>query len=120
MPRVQIPIQEMGPNGGGDDSIAWTSGDAANDHYFDNSSGKVRLLMRCTDAAPKTATVASVADEYGRTGDKTITCPATSGFSMYGPFPPHLFNQRGASDLGRVHVDLADATGVSFAAVKDG
>jgi hypothetical protein len=118
MPRVVIPLQELGSFGGGDDDIAFTAADAANDHYFDNSSGKVLLVMKCSDGTQKTATVVSVADPYGRTGDKTITCPATTGLSIYGPFPPELFNQRGSGELGRVHVDIATATGVSFAAIK--
>lgn len=116
MARTQIPVQVLGTRGGGDDDVAGTAADSANDHYFLNS-GRELLIMRNTDAAPKTATVVSVTDRNGRTGDKTITCPATTGLSIYGPFPPALFSQRGA-DRGRVHVDLTTATGVTFAVVQ--
>ncbi len=116
MARTILTVQAMGRNGGGLDSVAFTAGDAANDHYFLNS-GRELLIMRNSNAAPKTATVVSVADVNGRTGDKTITCPLTTGVSIYGPFAPSLFGQRG-TDRGRVHIDLADATGVTFAVVQ--
>jgi len=112
-------LQELSANGGGDDSISFTAGDATEDHYFDNSSGKVRLIMKCTDGTQKVATIVSVTDENGRTGDKTVTCPATTGISIYGPFKPALFNQIAAADLGKCFVNLTDATGVSFACIKD-
>lgn len=116
MTRVAIPVQVMGRNGGGIDNVTGTAADAANDHYFLNS-GRELLVMRCTDGTQKVATVVSVADAHGRTGDKTITCPATTGLSIYGPFAPGLFGQRGA-DRGKVHVDLVAATGVTFAVVQ--
>lgn len=118
MPRVVIPLQEIGANGSGIDSISFTAADAANDHYFDNTSEQVLLLVKCTDATPKVTSGMSVADILGRTGDKTITTPATTGLSIYGPFPAGGFNQRGAADLGKVFVDLVTATGVSYAALK--
>lgn len=114
MSRVQIPLQVLGANGGGDDDVTFTAGDAANDHYFDNTSEQVLLIMKNTNGSSKTATVISVADPFGRTGDKTVTCPATTGISVYGPFKAALFNQT----TGYVHVDLTDATNVSFACVQ--
>lgn len=116
MARTQLPVLVMGKNGGGLDSVTFTNGDAANDHYFLNS-GRELVIMRNTNGTPKTATVVSVADRHGRSGDKTITCPATTGVSIYGPFAPSLFGQRG-TDRGRVHIDLTDATGVTFAVVQ--
>ncbi len=117
MPRTQIPLQEVGVNGAGIDNITFTAADAANEMYFDNTSGKVLLVAKCTDGTQKTATILSVADKLGRTGDKTVTTPATTGLSVYGPFPAEGFNQGGA-DIGRVHVDITTATGFSLAALK--
>lgn len=121
MPRVEIPLQDPGQNGKIDE-LTWTAGDAANDHYFDNSSGRVVLLVRNDDTSAKTITVVSVADPYGRTSDHSMSVDATGGGASQVAFVPFLpataWNQRGAGDLGRVHIDLADATGVSFAAVK--
>lgn len=119
MARVNIPLQALAAHGGGDDAVTWTAADATNDHSLDNSSGKVLLLVRNDAASPNaTITVVSVADEYGRTGDKTITCPAIAssmpGLSVYGPFAPGLFNQPG----GLLNVDVVTATTLFFAAVK--
>jgi hypothetical protein len=113
MARTDIPVQQMANFAAGDDDVAATSGDAANDHSFTNT-GRELLIMRCSDASQKTASIISVADEYGRTGDVTITCPASTGLSIKGPFPPSRWNQSG----GVVHVDLADATGVTFSVVR--
>jgi hypothetical protein len=113
MARTDIPVQQMANHGAGDDSITFTAGDAANDHSFTNT-GREILLMKCTDGTQKTATVISVADEHGRTGDLTITCPATTGLSNKGPFVPARWSQ----STGLVHVDLTDATGVSFAVIR--
>jgi len=118
MPRTVIPLQEAGPNGGGIDSVTMTAGDSGNGMYFDNTSGMVDLLVLNTNAAPKAVVVKGVTDENGRTGDKTLTCPATTGKSSGGPYPIKLFNQLGAADLGKTFVDIADATNVTIAAIK--
>ena len=114
MARTQIPIQELAVNGGTDADLAWTAGDDVNEHYFLNT-GREILLMRSVDGS-KTATIVSVADEYGRTGDKTIA-PAAGKYAAAGPFAPKLFGQTGA-DFGRVHVDLDDDTNVHFAVIR--
>lgn len=112
MARTDIPVQQMANHSAGDNSVTFTGGDAANNHSFTND-GRMLLIMKCTDASEKVATVVSVADEDGRTGDVTITCPATTGESIAGPFLKSLWNQSGV-----VHVDLAADTGVTFAVVR--
>ena len=113
MPRTAIPIQEV-PNQGSIDNIVWTAADAANQHEFDNN-GHVQLLAKCTDASVKTVTVVSIADEHGRTGDKAIAVPATTGFAIAGPFKPSIWNQGGT---GKTNVNVSAATGLSLAAVR--
>lgn len=115
MARTEIPIQEVADFGGGIDDVTFTSGDAANDMYFEND-GRTILLVSASTSSGQTITVVSVADPFGRTGDKSITVP-TNGTSVRGPFAPTLYNQ-GGSNKGRVHVDMSDDTGVSFAAVR--
>lgn len=116
MARTAIPIQTL-PRNGAIANVSWTAADAVNGHEFRNG-GKVVFLAKNTDAAAHNATVKSVADEAGRTGDIAIAIPATSGYSIAGPFRPAWFNQRAAADLGKVFVDIDVATGVSFAAVQ--
>lgn len=117
MARVAIAINTLGPNGGGLNDTTFTAGDATNDHEFDND-GNTLLVVRNTDVAAKTVTVKSVADPFGRSQDLTLTVPALSGanpgLAMAGPFLSAIWNQSGA----KVHVDIASATNLSFAAVK--
>ena len=113
MARTAIPIQDV-PFQGSIDNLTWTAADAVNNHEFDNN-GHVLLLARNTDAAGKTVTVVSVADEYGRTGDKAITVPATTGYATAGPFKPSLWNQSGT---GKTNVNVSAATGLSLAAIR--
>jgi len=112
MARTAITVQAMAAHGGGKDDIAWTAADATNDHEFLNT-GRELVLMKNDSAGALTATLVSVADEYGRTGDKTITTGA-SDISIFGPFPPSKFNQAG----GLMHIDLTDDTSLSFAVVQ--
>jgi hypothetical protein len=119
MARVEIPIQA--PTSYKIDELTWTAADATNDHYFDNTSGRVTLLIRNDHTVAQVVTVISVADLYGRTGDLAPSVDPTGGgassVGVVGPLPPAAFNQRGAGDLGRVHVDITDDTALSFAAV---
>ncbi len=114
MARTAIAVQVIPKNTELDD-ITFSAGDAANNHYWLNS-GKEILLMKSTNGS-LAAVVDSVADEHGRTGDVTLT-PGAGEISAAGPFNPAVWNQRGASDLGRVHMDIADATNVTFAVVR--
>lgn len=117
MARTVIPRQVVTGPGLAINSITWTNFDQANGMYFDNSDEGVSLLVKCTDGTEKVIDVDSVADDLGRSLDTTITCPATTGFSFAGRFPARGFNQRGASDLGRVHLNAASGTGLQVAAV---
>jgi len=110
--RVVIPLQSIAGNGASIATITWTSADASNDHYFDNTSSQVLLFIK-NGAGTRTVTVASVADPYGRTGDLSIVCTA-NGYSVAGPFPPFLFNQAAA----KINIDITDGTSLFFAAVK--
>lgn len=122
MARTLIAANENAAHGGGINDLTFTAADATNDHYFPNN-GKVRLLVRCTDASPHTVTIVSVTDRYGRDGDITLTVPAATGanpgLAYAGPFDPGLFSQRGADDLGNVHVDITDDTDLDFAVFTD-
>jgi hypothetical protein len=122
MARTLIAANENAAHGGGINDLTFTAADADNDHYFPND-GKTRLLVRCLDSSPHTVTVVSVTDSYGRDGDITLTVPAATagvpGLAYAGPFNPGLFNQRGADDLGNVHVDISDETDLAFAVVSD-
>jgi len=114
MARTAIAVQVVPKNTELDD-ITFSAGDSVNNHYWENS-GKEFLLMKSTNGSLP-AVVDSVADEQGRTGDVTLT-PGAGEMSMAGPFDPAAWNQRGASDLGHVHMDIADATNVTFAVVQ--
>jgi len=112
--RVVIAIQEISA-GGTDADIAFTAADSVNGHYFLND-GKCVLLMS-SSAGSKTATVKSVANRNGRTGDITLA-PAGGKIGAVGLLKPGLYNQTSALYLGRVFVDIDVATGVTFAVVK--
>ncbi len=121
MPRVEIPLQEPGPNGF-IASLTFTAADAANDHFFDNSSGRVELHIRNDDNAGKTVTVVAVSDPFGRVTDHSVVMAATGGgaseMGHVPPLSPTAWNQRGVGVLGQVFVDITDAVDLSFAAVK--
>lgn len=112
MPRTAIPIQTIPRNSKLED-ISFTDADSVNDHEFDNSSGDVILLVDNTSGGALVATVVSIADPFGRTGDLTVTTAATSK-SIVGPLQSILFNQSGAL----VNVDTAAAATLKFAAVR--
>ena len=112
MTRTNIPIQELARNGGNDNAITWTAGDATNDHDFVNT-GREIVLMKNDSIGALSADVISVADEYGRTGDTTLT-PGASAIAAAGPFPPTRWN----SASGKAYIDLTDDTSISFAVIK--
>ena len=113
MPRTDIPVQQMASHGAGLSDVQFTAADDTNDHSFIND-GNVLLMMKNVSAGIKTADIISIANRWGRTGDQTLTCPATTGISQAGPFPKSVWNQSG----GVVHVDLTDDVDISFAAVR--
>jgi hypothetical protein len=116
MARTVIPIQTLPIHGGIDNSLDWTAGDAANDMYF-LATGREIVLMRSTAAGAKAATLVSVADASGRTGDGSFTPTGDTMVAAAGFLKPADWNQSG-SDSGRVHIDLADDTNTEFAVLR--
>jgi hypothetical protein len=122
MARTLIVATANGAAGGGVNNVTFTNSTTALGMYFVNALS-ARLLARNLDAAPKTVTVASVTDSDGRTGDIVLTVPAANGgvpgLGYAGPFKADLFNQRGASDLGKVFVETSADTSLALAVVTD-
>lgn len=112
--RVQIVAQEIKPLGT-DADVAFTAGDATNGHWFYNDGQSVLLVS--SSAGGKTVTVHSVACEHGRTGNITLA-PASGKIGSTGFLPPDCFNQTSALYIGKVFVDVSEATGVGLAVVK--
>jgi len=120
MPRTAIPIQQMAAYSAGDDTIAWTAGDSANGHTFDNKGGRVLLLQKNENVGAKPCTIQSVAapGTYNRVGDITPTGAGkgatVANIGIYGTFPSPFFE----TSAGLVEVDIVDATDVAFAAIQ--
>lgn len=102
------------PANGGEAAITWTNADAVNGMYFAND-GKTVLLIKNGDVATHTATVTSVADPFGRTGDVAMATIA-GATNAAGPFPPNLFTQRDGT--GQVLVGFDAGTSVTVAALR--
>ncbi len=117
MARVAVPMNTIPPNGAGVNNLTFVAADATNDHEVDND-GATLLVVKNTGVGAGTVTVVSVADQFGRTKDTTLTVPALSGsdpgYAVAGPFLQANWNQAGA----KVFVDLTVATGLSLAAVR--
>lgn len=113
MARTAITIQTLPTTGAGDTDLAFTAADATNDMSFAND-GKTLFFVKNASASPVTATVVSVADEYGRTGDLAFVV-AAGKTGVCGPFRPQgIWNQ----STGLVHVDFAADTDITVAALK--
>ncbi len=67
---------------------------AGADYFILPNDGKTVLYCVC-GAAAKQLTFDVVTNRYGRTETYTPT-PTSSGQSIFGPWPPHLFNISGA------------------------
>lgn len=116
MARTAIPIQVLQPNKAIAD-ISFTAADAVNNHEVVND-GRTVLVFKNTDTAAKTVTIKSVPDIFGRSGDLVVNVPASTGLSLVNMLLPSIWNQRGAGDLGKVHIDVSAATGLSLAAIR--
>lgn len=99
-------------------AVTFTAADAANGMYFVND-GRTVLLVKNADASPHTATISSVPDPYGRTGDIAVVT-AAGATNAAGVLPTALFNQTGAAALGQVFVGFDAGTSVTVAAIKLG
>jgi hypothetical protein len=116
MARTVIPIQILPLHGAADNSIAWTAGDDVNDMYF-LCTGREIIQMRSTSAGVKGATIISVADASGRTGDVALAPNGDTSVAVAAFLKPSDFNQDGA-DSGRVHIDQTDDTDTEFAVYR--
>ena len=117
MARTALTVQEIGANGGELEDIAFTAGDAANDHEFVNT-GKELVIVNLVAGVAGALTVTPIApaDPYGRSvsaGDRDITT-AAGEISIAGPFDPTVFNSSG----NLMYLDLTDATNLTFAVVR--
>lgn len=115
MARTAIPVQEVPINGAALDDISWTAADATNDHEFENT-GREIVLQNNADGSQQIATVVSVADQYGRTGDQALSA-AAGEISVAGPFKPiSIWN----SESGKAYIDVAagEDANVTFAVLR--
>lgn len=112
MPRVDIPVQQI-PYQGSITDIAYTAGDAANNHEVKNS-GSLLLLVKNGDGSPHTVTAISVPDSLGRTQDEAVTVAAGKEAVM-GPFLKSAWNQAGT---GLLNVDIDVSTGMEITAIQ--
>lgn len=110
--RVAIPPQSIVRNKCA--LVTFTAADATNDHKFLND-GNTELLVVNGGSGACALTVKSVADQYGRLGDLTLS--VTPGHSAVVPsLDPTLFNQAD----GYVYVDIDEDTTVTLAAIRRG
>lgn len=114
MARTSIAVQTVPAHGAALDDITFSAADATNDHDFVNT-GRELVLMKNDDSSQHTATIVSVADEHGRTGDQDMA-PDAGEISIAGPFPPSLWN----SEAGKAYINLGagEDTSVTFAVVR--
>ena len=114
MARTAIAVQEIAYLGSG--AINFSAADATNGMMFPND-GRTVLLVKNDGTSAITATVVSVADEYGRTGDIAPTV-AAGEIRIIGPLRSGLFNQKNGADQGKVYVNFSADTNVKVAAVR--
>lgn len=106
-----LTVQEAGFVGL--DNIVFDAADAAGDDFVND--GRTILIVKNTDAAPKTVTVNSQAlCSQGFDHDIAVIVPDTTGESIIGTFPKGRFNDA----TGKVAVSYSSVTGVSVAAVR--
>lgn len=115
MARTSIAVEEVAFQGY-DSDVTFTAVDAVNGMMFPND-GRTVLLVRNADAAAKTVTVVSVADDAGRTGDHSIVI-AAGKTAIVNPLRPGWWSQRGGADGGQVYVDFSAATSTTVACVR--
>jgi len=105
-----LTVETIGPHGGELQDISFTAV-SASDTFV--NSGRELIIIKNGDGSPRDSVVVSVADEYGRTGDLTITT-ANAEQSTAGPFPTRLWNNGG----GLVTVTHAYTTSITIAVVQ--
>jgi hypothetical protein len=110
MPRTALAIQDVPPQS--KLAVVYSAADNANNNSFDND-GKTLLLVRNPTGGALAATIPSVTDENGRTGDLALTV-AAGETQVVGPLKSSLYNQ--SSDSNKVWVN--PASGLTLAAVR--
>lgn len=98
--------------------VTWTAADAANGHTYQDAGDTV-LLLKNTDSAAKTVTIASVPEpSFGRTGDVVIVVPAATGsdpgMAVFGLPDAQAWDQPG----GTINVNVSAATGLFLTALQ--
>lgn len=93
--------------------LTLTAADVSNKNYF-VMEGDDLLIVRNDGTGAQTVTIASVADDMGRTGDITADSLAQDTWAVYGPFR----NTAGWAQTQRhMYLEASDA-GMKFAVVK--
>ena len=117
MPRTVLAVQDIDRDGV---VVAYSAGDAANDHSFDNEDGNVFLHVKkgATGSVVVTIDNPSVIDGEDMP-DKVVTV-AVDTEQMIGPFPKTLYEQPDTdSEVVRsILVDIDVDTNVTLAAVR--
>ena len=108
MVRTEIVATGLSKSG-----IATTLVAAHTDDNMFINTGRTFVIINNADVAEKDVTFVTPLEVDGQgVADKIVAIPATSD-RLIGPFPPALYNQTAAPDIGKVHVnfeDFADAT----------
>lgn len=83
MPRTALTVLASdGPYDADGISVTWTAADVTNKNQF-TPTGREVVLARNTDGVTAySVTITSVADDFGRTRDMTVSIPA-NGFRMF-------------------------------------
>ena len=119
MARTVLTVQEINRTGL---DPAYVSGDATNDHSFDNVSQAVFVHIK-NSAAQAVATFLTPMTVDGLpVGDLAITVPATTGERLVGPFRNDVYGQADAlNNIDKaVLIDLDIDTGITLAAFELG
>jgi hypothetical protein len=112
MARTALAVQDIGDFGGGIANITLSAANA--DGHSIQNDGDIIVIVKNTNAATRDITFVAVDDQFGRAEDIVLTCPVTSGHTVAGPFPKHLFNQAG----GLLNVDFEAVVDVTVAALR--
>ena len=115
MAFTSFAVTSIGRNASG--AVTYSAVDAANGNTFVND-GKTSLRIKNGGGGSITATIVSVPDEHGRSGDLVIAIAAGAEYAV-GCLDPALFNQR-SGDVGFVHVTFSAGASVTAAVVQLG
>lgn len=121
--KTAVASPENGQSYAGTGAAPFTACDGSNGNDMLNN-GRRMLMFKNGDSNPTTVTFTGVTDENSRTGNVTLTVPASvvnsgtpsttnavNGVCYAGPFPEHLFGSL-------LLIDYSSATDLSFAAFE--